>query len=164
MARSRNPRATESAYERRIRVYLEKHPGATRQEARGHKPPAGKREYQARVERALERRPGITRAQAGGKRSLADFRRELKPGALVEVTDYDRDATGQITRLGLLVTDEDGREREYVLGRQALRGGGVDDLLGAIAGAGAIDSPVYGAGTVFEHELDYSLLRGATDE
>lgn len=152
MARAR--KRSESPYERRIRRYLEQHPGATRQEARGHRPAEGRREYESRVERALERRPGISRAQAGGKRSLADFKRELRPGALVEVTDYDRDSRGEVTRLGLLVTDEDGREREYVLGRQALRRGGVADLLGTIQSVGAIDAPKYGTGTLFEHELE----------
>jgi hypothetical protein len=151
VARARKP---ESAYERRIRRYLEQHPGATRQEARGHRPAKGRREYESRVERALARRPGITRQQAGGKQSLADFRRQIRPGDLVEVTDYDRDSQGEVTRVGLLVTGDDGREREYVLGRAALRRGGVESLLGSIAGAGAIDSPKYGTGTLFEHELD----------
>lgn len=147
-------RQAETAYERRIRRYLEQHPGATRQEARGHKPPAGRREYEQRVERALRSRPGITRAQAGGKQSLADFRRQLGPGDLVEVTDYDRDSSGQVIRLGLLVTDEHGREHEYVIGRQALRGGGVSDLLNTIADVGAIDAPTYGVGHVFAHEVE----------
>lgn len=152
MARARN--RPESAYERRIRRYLEQHPGATRQEARGHKQPLGRREYERRVETALRRRPGITRAQAGGKQSLADFKRQIGPGDLVEVTDYDRDSSGQVTRLGLLVTDAFGNEREYVIGRRALAGGGVADLLGAITAAGAIDAPTYGLGHVFEHEIE----------
>ena len=70
----------------------------------------------------------------------------------MEVTDYDRDAQGEVTRLALLVTDEDGREHEYTISRRALRAGGVDRLLDAMADAGAIDAPSYGIRDVFAHE------------
>lgn len=40
-----------SAYEKRIADYLARHPGATRQEARGHRPPAGRTEHAARMEK-----------------------------------------------------------------------------------------------------------------
>jgi hypothetical protein len=42
------PPARETAHQRRIRLYLEKHPGATKAQARGHKPA----EHRTRKERA----------------------------------------------------------------------------------------------------------------
>src|SRR5579875_1873411 len=69
MARPRKPQA-ETPYQRRIRRYLELHPGATRQEARGHKPPPGTTEAAARRERYLARRPGASRAEASGHGEL----------------------------------------------------------------------------------------------
>lgn len=74
--------AGESAYQRRIRRYLELHPGATRQQARGH---GGGSEYQKRTAGLT----GEARARAGGKRGPAAFLAYLDPGALV-MMEYGR--------------------------------------------------------------------------
>jgi hypothetical protein len=105
--------------------------------------------------RATPTTPRATGARlraARGHASAEDFIRELRPGALVEVTDYGRGADGQVRRLGLLVTDEDGREHSYNISHAGLRGGGVAAMLAAVSSAGAIDSPKYGIGDLFEHE------------
>lgn len=105
-----------------------------------------------RAKPSSPRPTGAALRTARGHASAEDFIRELKPGALVEVTDYDRGADGQVRRLGLLVTDEDGRETSYNIGHQGLRGGRVSAMLGAVSSAGAIDSPKYGIHDLFEHE------------
>ena len=70
------PPPAESAHARRVRLYLEKHPGATKAQARGHKPA----EHATRAKRAREEkrlteneRAAIRRyARAQAKRSGAD--------------------------------------------------------------------------------------------
>ena len=68
--------AGESAHARRIRLYLEKHPGATRAQARGHKPAehATRKERAKREKRLTENeRAAIRRyARAQGRRSGQD--------------------------------------------------------------------------------------------
>lgn len=77
----------ESAYERRIRRYLEAHPGASRQEARGHKQPAGESEYRRRIRRYEERNPGASRAEAGGRARTA-FLAYIREGDVVMLADH----------------------------------------------------------------------------
>lgn len=73
--RGKRPPA-ESAHARRIRLYLEKHPGATRAQARGHKPAehATRKERARREKRLTENeRAAIRRyARAQAKRSGED--------------------------------------------------------------------------------------------
>lgn len=114
MARRR--RAPESAYERRIRRYLEAHPGATRQEARGHRPPKGRSEYRERIARAERKRPGISRSAAAGhpsaeERRAARFFDRLRgegPDTLVMFVGLDRQADGTWRRAGIDVFPADG--------------------------------------------------------
>lgn len=115
---------------------------------------------------ASPRPTGAALRTARGHASAEDFIRELRPGALVEVTDYDRGADGQVRRLGLLVTDEDGGERSYNIGHAGLRGGRVGAMLGAVSSAGAIDSPKYGIHDVFEHDdaAEQDLLEAMAEE
>jgi hypothetical protein len=123
MARARK----ESAYQRRIRLYLERHPGATRQEARGHKPPKGKSEYQRRIERAQKRSPGITRRQAAGhgtpdeKRATALLRaiRKAHKETVVSFLGLDRQADGTWRRAGFDLMNGDLESFEF--GGDALR-------------------------------------------
>lgn len=70
---------------------------------------------------------------------------------MVEVTDYERDRQGKIRRLGLLVTDEDGREREYMISGRAVD---VEKILRAVGDTQAIDAPRYGLRSVFAHETE----------
>lgn len=90
-------RRPESAYERRIRRYLEAHPGATRQEARGHRPPQGSSEYRERVLRARRAHPGISRRAAGGHGSADE--RELAR-LLRLIRSQPRDVQVAFTSLG----------------------------------------------------------------
>jgi hypothetical protein len=66
----------ETAYQRRIRQYLEAHPGATRREARGHRPA----EHATREQRARERGKLTERERAAVKRfAIRNARR--RPGS-----------------------------------------------------------------------------------
>lgn len=87
MARTRRA-AVESAYERRIRRYLEAHPGATRQEARGHKPPKGRSEYAERIRRYKRRHPGASTQEAAGRRPEVARERRIQEAAITEFLDY----------------------------------------------------------------------------
>lgn len=97
MASSRKPGSRKrgvSAYERRIQSYLERHPGATRQEARGHRPPKGTSEYRERVRRAEAR--GKRGAEARGKAgavSRARFLAYIREGDLVQMANHVRHVT-----------------------------------------------------------------------
>lgn len=115
MARPR--RKPESAYERRIRRYLELHPGATRQEARGHKLAKGVRsEYAKRVQGTA---PGSEeRRRASGHRGYQDLKRALRSGDIVSIDPGStRDRRGRWTDVRITVLDADGRERTYRLGK-----------------------------------------------
>lgn len=79
MPRPRKTQPVETAYQRRIRRYLEQHPGATRQQARGKK--SG--EFSERVERYRKRHPGASKQEAAGKTGQAAMLRYLRPGTLV---------------------------------------------------------------------------------
>ncbi len=134
MARRRRP---ESNYERRIRLYLEAHPGATRQEARGHKPPRGKSEYQERIRRARRAAPGASRRELAGHgsederqaRALLRSIRKLPPDALVVFTGVDRRADGTWTTARFDVLVPDGTDQTWLIGPDGHR------LLPAIADA-----------------------------
>ena len=136
MARPRKTAAGgESAYERRIRRYLEAHPGASRQEARGHKPPPGKSEYRQRVERAQARVPGISRRAAAGhatrdeRTALRLLRRipKLHRDTIVSFLGLDRQADGTWLRASFDLLN--GGIESFVFGGEGLR------YLGRIADA-----------------------------
>jgi hypothetical protein len=78
VARQRSSRK-RSAYERRIESYLRRHPGATRQQARGHRPRGGRSEYAVRVERYRRSHPGASRAEAAGH-ARSGFLAYIRPG------------------------------------------------------------------------------------
>lgn len=138
MPRPRKP--AESAYERRIRRYLELHPGATRQEARGHRKAAGKSEYQTRIERAQAKRPGISRAAAAGhgsrdERQVAALLRELgrtHKDTIVSFLGLDRQADGTWRRAGFDLLD--GELLSFEFGGEALRR--LPEVADAITAAG----------------------------
>ena len=146
MARTRR-KALQSAYERRISRYLDAHPGATRQEARGHKPPKGKSEYQERVRRYRRRHPGASREEAAGHRNDGARRRFLayiREGDLVQlenpVSSIDVDARGRLVGIVKLVLPPSRPERSFALGpmtRAALRA-----LIVAEEAAGALLTPI----------------------
>lgn len=118
MARPRRPKP-ESSYEKRIRRYLEQHPGATRQQARGHRPPKGRSEYAVRVERYLARNPRATRAEAAGHRSGADLERALRsadPQTRVAFNGLDRQPDGSWRRASFVLFAPDEPEREFIVG------------------------------------------------
>lgn len=107
------PRRQESAYQRRIRLYLERHPGATRQQARGKQPGF---EYQQRIERAQQRSPGISRRQAAGhgtrdERQLQALLRAIRkagrnePDTIVSFLGLDRQPDGTWNRAGFDLLD-----------------------------------------------------------
>lgn len=90
MARARN--ANETPYQRRIRRYLEAHPGATRQEARGHRLRPGERsEYARRVKSARSKE--ARREASGHAGQVRAFLRDLRDGTIVNV-DVDEATKG----------------------------------------------------------------------
>lgn len=122
MPRRRSP--AETAYERRIRLYLERNPGATRQEARGHKPPRGTSEYQQRIRRARAQTPGISRRAAAGhgtpaeRHAIALMRRigKLPPDALITFTGTDRQRDGTWKTARFDVISPDGTDQTWLIG------------------------------------------------
>lgn len=139
MARQR--RKPESAYERRIRRYLEAHPGATRQEARGHRLPKGVRsEYAKRV---AGTQPGSeARRAASGHRGYRDLLRGLRDGDIVGIDPGSRrDERGRWIVVRVTVLGQDGRERTYTLRR--VSEDRVRALLDRVESVGAISSPTY---------------------
>lgn len=103
MARPRQQ--AESAYRRRLRRYLETHPGASTQAARGHKPRPGAKpgaEYRARIRKARKRYPGISQRAAAGRGTqdektamrLIRLIPRLRPDASIMFTGVDRTPDG----------------------------------------------------------------------
>lgn len=136
----------ESAYQRRIRAYQARHPGASRQEARGHKPPAGESEYRRRVRLYKERHPGATGAEARGQAGRSAFLRYLKPGDLVTLAEHVRDvpvdAQGRIGPFEKLVVPADDRRHERRFRFAKLSRAQLARLIEAELKAGAVLTPV----------------------
>lgn len=148
----------ESAYERRIRRYLQAHPGATRQEARGHKPPKGKSEYRQRIERYKRRHPGASTKEASGKapaehevrvlrgRLLTDFIDYLQPGDGVQLADHisvirrQDDGRWEPFRKLVIPSDETRPAREFLI--PAMTDSQLRDLIEDELARGALLSPI----------------------
>ncbi len=141
------PRKQESTYERRIRRYLETHPGATRQQARGHRLPAGVRsEYQRRVAGTAAGSP--ERQIAAGKRRvlLAGQKTRLlsyiQPGDVVmlgkHISQYKRNRDGLWVNVDLTVRPEFGDRPMRVFTLSLVTDAELQRLVGQTSDAGAI--------------------------
>lgn len=134
------PRRTESAYARRIRLYLERNPGATRQEARGHRLRPGERSEYAR--RTAGAQTSEERAERAGHRGYRDLLRNLRDGDIVGLDPgSERDAQGRWRVVRVTVLDADGRERTYTI--RNVTDKKVRDLIDRMETVGAISSPTY---------------------
>ena|SRR5215831_7239730 len=148
MARPRR-RPVETPYQRRIRRYLESHPGATRQQARGHRLPEGVRSEYARRTAGLE---GEARRAAGGHRGYKDLLKALRAGDLVAIDPSStRAPDGRWTTVRITVLDEKGRERMFTL--RKVTDERVQALTSRITAVGAISSPSYPVGRL-QHESE----------
>lgn len=121
---SPRPRS-ESAYQRRIRRYLEAHPGATRQQARGHKVPRKRKlgaEYRRRVERAKERYPGIWPEAARGRGRFLSFLNYIHEGDPVQmdtrISEVDVDDKGRFEGIVKMVIPEPELRRGKLVARE----------------------------------------------
>lgn len=134
-----------SAYERRIQSYLRRHPGATRQEARGHKVSAGESEYQRRVRRYQERNPGASRAEAGGRARTA-FLSYIREGDVVMLADHISripvDSRGRVGPFNKQVVPESEKRKVRVFRIPALSRSALRRLIEQEIERGAVLSPV----------------------
>ena len=111
-----------SPYERRLQRYLETHPGASRQEARGHKVKKGS-EYSLRVKRAKKRYPGIWNQAAAGRGGFLRFLNYIHEGDGVQMTglvgNVEVDSRRRFNGIEKLVLpdDEKRRTKSFALGR-----------------------------------------------
>ena len=106
----------ESAYQRRIRRYLEQHPGATRQQARGHRlPPQFRSEYAKRTAGARSAEERRERAGHSGLGRLERIAGAPDRVQLILRVVSERADDGRPTRIDLLVVLETGRTARVVL-------------------------------------------------
>ena len=112
-ARGHRVPAGETEYRRRVRLYSERHPGASPQQARGHRSAKD-------LEKALKE---------GSLVSVLATQRDPK--------------TGRLLRVEIQVIDPDGSERTYILEGRTLTQKRLDQLSGQIDRGGGIVSPLY---------------------
>lgn len=129
-------RAGETAHERRVRQYLEKHPGATKAQARGHKP----KEHATRERRAKEAGRLTERERAAIKRFATKNakRRGLNPGDVYDDMASWAQAKGfknfdalrsQVTQLGRR------KSQRYRVRRRKLKSGRYSTTISGDLGA-----------------------------